>query len=83
MSLGKYFCSSSAIQPLTLTCSIVESLPQDYEPRLEFVDETVGGSIPPNFMEAVRKVRDTKIDKEASLKLNYQSLSPIGIFGGL
>jgi elongation factor G len=34
---------------------IIEPLPKDYVPQLEFVDETVGGSIPPHFMEAVRK----------------------------
>jgi len=33
----------------------IEPLPKDYTPQLEFVDETVGGSIPPHFMEAVRK----------------------------
>lgn len=33
----------------------IEPLPKDYTPALEFVDETVGGTIPPHFMEAVRK----------------------------
>jgi len=34
---------------------MIEPLPKDHIPQLEFVDETVGGSIPPHFMEAVRK----------------------------
>jgi len=33
----------------------IEPLPKDSNPPLEFVDETIGGSIPPHFMEAVRK----------------------------
>eukprot|EP00026_Physarum_polycephalum_P003192 Phypoly_transcript_03202.p1 GENE.Phypoly_transcript_03202~~Phypoly_transcript_03202.p1 ORF type:complete len:746 (+),score=144.68 Phypoly_transcript_03202:82-2319(+) len=33
----------------------IEPLPKDNVPPLEFVDETIGGSIPPHFIEAVRK----------------------------
>eukprot|EP01111_Echinosteliopsis_oligospora_P009428 TRINITY_DN2758_c0_g1_i1.p1 TRINITY_DN2758_c0_g1~~TRINITY_DN2758_c0_g1_i1.p1 ORF type:complete len:751 (-),score=240.86 TRINITY_DN2758_c0_g1_i1:61-2313(-) len=34
---------------------IIEPLPKDHPTPNEFADDTIGGSIPPHFMEAVRK----------------------------
>jgi len=34
---------------------LIEPMPHNCDPPLEFLDETVGGSIPPQFMDAIRK----------------------------
>lgn len=39
----------------------VEGEPNNEYPESEFVDETIGGSIPPEYMEACRKVRGCQL----------------------